>query len=194
MSKKIIIVGNGENLLSKKNGPLIDSFDKVVRLGQYIIDGYEEYSGRKTDIISTIYWKLNLERLKKHEVILNIPVNMQEEFLKSEKYISSEFEDYKKNIIYINKFTDIEKIQNMYESVMPPLREKNVNFSLGFKTFYFIKKLFPASKIYATGFDFFKTGWYWDSNHNRNDSNCHPYIFEKLWYHKMKSKGEIHEL
>lgn len=194
MPDKIVIVGNGECALAKKNGTLIDSFNTVVRLGQYETEGYEDYVGSKTDIISTIYWKLNIERLKKHKVILSIPLNMQSEFSIGNNFINSEFNKHKKNIIYINEFSDIKGLMDMYESIMPPLNKENINFSLGFKTFYFIKKLFPKAKIYATGFDFFKTGWYWDPSHNRNDSNAHPYTFEKLWYLKMKNKGDINEL
>lgn len=191
----IIIVGNGEELLRKKNGYKIDMFGKVVRLGRYVTDGFEEYSGKKTDIISTIYWKLDEERLKKHKVILNVPLSYQHNFLESEEYISKEYLNYRENILYLNKLEDKENIKQMYLEVMPAFDGIDVvNFSLGFKTFYFIRKLFPNQKIYATGFDFFKTGWYWDPTHNRNDSNMHPYLYERLWYMKMKSKGVINEL
>lgn len=191
----IIIVGNGEGLLQKRNGYEIDMFGKVVRLGRYVTDGFEEYSGKKTDIISTIYWKLDEERLKKHKVILNVPLSYQHNFLESEEYISKEYSNYKENILYLNKLEDKENIKQMYLEVMPAFDGIDVvNFSLGFKTFYFIRKLFPNQKIYATGFDFFKTGWYWDPTHNRNDSNMHPYLYERLWYMKMKTKGVINEL
>ncbi len=191
----IIIVGNGEGILRKKNGYKIDMFDKVVRLGRYVTGGFEEYAGSKTDIISTIYWKLDKERLKQHKVILNVPLNYQHNFIESEDYISKEFPEYRENIIYLNKFEDAENIKQMYLEVMPTFKGiDNVNFSLGFKTFYFIRKLFPNRKIYVTGFDFFKTGWYWDPTHNRNDSNMHPYLYERLWYMKMKVKGVINEL
>lgn len=54
MSKKIIIVGNGSSLLSRKNGSLIDSFDVIVRFNSYKIKGYEEYVGKKTNIWFTV--------------------------------------------------------------------------------------------------------------------------------------------
>jgi hypothetical protein len=50
----IIVVGNGLSLLESKRGSEIDSFDIVVRMGSYCLDGYEEYVGTKTDIFCTI--------------------------------------------------------------------------------------------------------------------------------------------
>ena len=195
MGDSLIIVGNGEGVLSSKNGSLIDSFDTVVRLGQYVIKDYEEYVGEKTDIISTIYWKLNLERLKTTKVILSVPLNLRYNFEDGDDYIKKEYSDYKDNIIYLNKESDIEGLKEMYTDILPPFKNiEEVNFSLGFKTIYFIKKLFPSTKIYTTGFDFFKTGWYWKKDHNRDDSNMHPYTCERLWYTKMKKLGEINEI
>ena len=194
-TSKIIIVGNGENILDKKNGHLIDNFDKVVRLGQYKTKGYEEFTGTKTDILSTIFWKLDFERLKNHKIILNVPLNMQEQFFESEKFVEEKYSNYKSNILYMNKFDDIEGLREYYKKTLPAFTGiDDINFSLGFKTFYFIEKLFPDSTIYATGFDFFKTGWYWDKTHNRDNSNMHPYTQERLWYLKKRKDGEIYEL
>ena len=191
----IVIVGNGEGVLDNKNGKKIDSFNTVVRLGRYVTDGYEDFVGTKTDIISTIYWKLNIDRLKKYKTILNVPLTMQESFIESEEFIEKNYSDYKDKIIYINGEQDINELKNEFLKLIPSYNDlENVNFSLGFKTLYFIKKLFPDSRIYTTGFDFFKTGWYWDPSHNRGSANCHPYIWERLWYAKAKKLGWINEL
>ena len=50
----LIIVGNGSSLIDHKNGSLIDSFDTVVRFNSYKIKGYEEYTGKKTNIWFTV--------------------------------------------------------------------------------------------------------------------------------------------
>jgi hypothetical protein len=195
MEGSLLIVGNGEGVLEKQNGKVIDSFDTVVRLGRYVTEGYEKYVGEKTDIISTIFWKLDLDRLKKSKVILSVPINLQESFKESELYISNEYKDYKDNIIYVNNESDIKGLEKMYTDILPPFEGiDKVNFSLGYKTIYFLRKLYPGKKIYTTGFDFFKTSWYWKKDHNRDDSNMHPYIWERLWYSKMKKIGEINEL
>jgi len=195
MVRKIIVVGNGEGILDKKNGKLIDSFDVVVRLGRYVTKGFEEFAGSKTDIISTIYWKLDNERLKNNKVILNVPLSLKESFVESQEYIDREFFSSKNNIIYINNPEDIDGLISMYTDILPAFTNiKNINFSLGFKTIYFLKKLFPEDTIYTTGFDFFKTGWYWNPYHNRDNSNMHPYTWERLWYARSKKIGFINEL
>ena len=195
MQRDIIIVGNGEDVLKNKNGNLIDSFNTVVRLGRYVTDGFEDYVGSKTDIISTIYWKLNIDRLKTTKFILNVPLSYRDSFNESEQYINKKYSSFKKNIIYINNKDDIKGLKDMYTDILPPFNGiDSINFSLGYKTFYFIKKLFPDRQVYATGFDFFKTAWYWDTKHNRNDSNMHPYTWERLWYAKMKRQGHINEI
>jgi hypothetical protein len=51
---KIIIVGNSKELLKHKNGDKIDSFDYIVRVGSFRIKGYEEYIGKKTNLLCTI--------------------------------------------------------------------------------------------------------------------------------------------
>lgn len=191
----IIVVGNGEGILEKKNGKKIDKFNTVVRLGRYVTDGFEDYAGSKTDIISTIYWKLDLDRLKRYKTILSVPLTMQESFLASEDYVKKEYSKYKKNILYLNKEQDVYELQDEFSKLISNYKDiKKVNFSLGFKTLYFLKKLFPESKIYTTGFDFFKTGWYWDPSHNRGSANLHPYTWERLWYIKAKKLEWIYEL
>ena len=195
MYNNVIIVGNGESILHNKNGSIIDKFNTVIRLGRYELDGYEDYTGKKTDVVSTIYWKLDSDRLKNHKVFLSIPLNYTDDFKKSKEFIEHNYKDNIDNIMYVNTASDVEGINKMYTDIMSPLADmSNINFSLGFKTFYFVQKLFPNKKIYATGFDFFKTGWYWDSLHNRDDSNRHPYIWERLWYSRMKALGNIYEL
>ena len=47
---KVIIVGNGTSILNNKNEKLIDAHDIVIRLGGYVIKGYEEFAGIKTEV------------------------------------------------------------------------------------------------------------------------------------------------
>ena len=50
----VILVGNGSSIKDKENGVLIDSFDTVVRFNSYKTEGYELYTGTKTDIWFTV--------------------------------------------------------------------------------------------------------------------------------------------
>jgi len=46
----VVIVGNGPSILDEKKGNIIDSYDIVIRINDYVIEGYEEHTGKKTDI------------------------------------------------------------------------------------------------------------------------------------------------
>lgn len=50
MSLKIIVIANGPNALKYDAGDVIDSFDIVIRMNCYQIEGYEKQLGTKTDI------------------------------------------------------------------------------------------------------------------------------------------------
>ena len=50
----IIIVGNGTSVIDKKNGHKIDGFNTVLRFNSFKIDGYEDYTGEKTNIWFTV--------------------------------------------------------------------------------------------------------------------------------------------
>ncbi len=85
MSKSVIIVGNGECVLQKKNGHKIDTFDYVVRMGDCKIKGYEEYVGTKTDMFRVV-WKRHFFITEKHNSILfsNTDVSGFEDILLTE--------------------------------------------------------------------------------------------------------------
>ena len=102
--ENIIIIGNGGSNLDKKNGKEIDKFTKVVRLGQFHLDGYEDYVGKKTDIISTSHWKLNRKRLAKTKTIICVP------FYSKESYKESNFSLGFKTIFLIMKLFPGSKI------------------------------------------------------------------------------------
>tara|TARA_R110000824_G_scaffold31867_13_gene103431 strand:+ start:2302 stop:2883 length:582 start_codon:yes stop_codon:yes gene_type:complete len=192
--ENIIIIGNGGSNLDKKNGKEIDKFTKVVRLGQFHLDGYEDYVGKKTDIISTSHWKLNRKRLAKTKTIICVPFYSKESYKENELFVNSDYKDLLRNILYIDKQEDYHYIWDNFKSLNPPFESGDVNFSLGFKTIFLIMKLFPGSKITVTGFDFFLTGWYWKKDHNRDIANCHPYIYEKLYLKRMIIDKTIHLL
>lgn len=50
MSLKIIVIANGPNALDYEAGELIDSFDIIIRMNCFQIEGYEQYIGSRTDI------------------------------------------------------------------------------------------------------------------------------------------------
>jgi len=50
MSFKVIVMGNAPSVLFNEFGNKIDKFDKVIRINNYVIQGYEKYVGTKTHI------------------------------------------------------------------------------------------------------------------------------------------------
>ena len=50
LCKKIILIGNGQSVCDKRLGPIIDSFETVVRFNNFQIEDFEEFTGRKTTI------------------------------------------------------------------------------------------------------------------------------------------------
>jgi hypothetical protein len=60
---KLIIVGNGLSLIDRKMGKTIDSFKDVVRINNYVIEGYEEHVGSKT----TIWCRNNSNRTQERD-------------------------------------------------------------------------------------------------------------------------------
>jgi hypothetical protein len=49
---KLIVVGNGPSLLAQSNGPIIDTFDEIIRFNRYHIKGFEQHTGTRTTIWS----------------------------------------------------------------------------------------------------------------------------------------------
>lgn len=50
---RAIIVGNGVSVLDIEAGRLIDAYDKVIRINNFKIKGYEKFVGTETDILFT---------------------------------------------------------------------------------------------------------------------------------------------
>ena len=45
--RKTIIVGNAPSVLLNKYGDKIDSFDRIIRMNDYVLEGYEDHVGSR---------------------------------------------------------------------------------------------------------------------------------------------------
>jgi len=54
-NKSVVIVGNSKELLNEEMGSIIDGHDVVIRLNHFKIEGYEKYTGTRTDGIHMNY-------------------------------------------------------------------------------------------------------------------------------------------
>jgi hypothetical protein len=185
----IVIIANSENILDKKFGDKINNFDTVIRVGKYNIKGFEEYIGNRTDIVSTIYYNIR-ECDKDKKLILVNHYNLNDT-----TRIIPNIDLNLNNIIYTHTRDDDKEITNFFKNNLTSNIEiPNCNFSLGFRTIFLVLKLFSTSKIYIHGFDFFKTGYYFNPNHNRNIGNKHPYLYERLCVKKLIHSDKLYEL
>lgn len=169
-NKKVVIVCNGESVLQKKNGKLIDSFDRVIRLGKYTIKGYEDWVGSKDDIAIIRDWQTC--KVSKDVEIWSPPVLLKNESLLSDKTLTNkEYFDVKNEL-----------------GVEIP--------TTGIIAYFMAKKHLPGYNIYYTGLDFLKGGWYWKSDHKHFDfasehNIAHEPLKEKIWVSKMQRRGDI---
>lgn len=53
----VVIVCSGESVLQSRAGEIIDNMDVVVRIGNFVITGYESHIGTKTDIVLAYDWQ-----------------------------------------------------------------------------------------------------------------------------------------
>jgi hypothetical protein len=200
---RIIIVANSTAILKKELGTQIDSFPLVVRLGNFVSKDYEKYIGKKSNIISTI-WHNFLEVkdqccekyiLVNHGDTQDINRNAKIKEITNNYFlnIGKNLNISKKIILYKHERGDDEDIRKFFYKYMDSSISVN-NFSLGFRTIFIIKKLFPLAKVYVHGFDFFKTGYYSNSNHNMHKANKHPYIYERVCLKKLIKAHIVYEL
>jgi hypothetical protein len=161
---KITLVANGESSLQTKSGNFIDSCDLVLRMGLFEIAGYEEYVGKKTDIYVTAKWKY-IERDPSWQV-----------------WIVDNFEER-----YVS---DLNQKLNYYKDLN--VSDKN-RASIGIRALHKILEDYKNSEVYVKGFDFFRSGHYFNSSHIHPNSS-HPVCLEQIYYNKLKREKIIIEI
>lgn len=181
--KKIIIVGNGKEILKNKNGSLIDSFDIVVRCNKFkLLDPYTEFTGLKTDFIFCCC--ANLFRFfESDDYQVQVVMKMYEDFLnyyklKDTSLLRKAFFDnfyYQKENFNVNKkilcFLPSNESKNYNNNKLTYLSEDKIfsnkiienKHTTGFKAINFFKNYFSSYELYITGFDsFLKSYCYWE--------------------------------
>lgn len=139
--QSIILVGNGSSLLDRKMGNEIDKFDKVVRFNSFKIQGFEEYTGIKTDIWFTVNGCHKNEINEFDEVIFHSWARLEN---------CKMYADLK-------RYRDIKKIK------MEQIQEIGINHpSTGLIAIFHFLKSFP--EITITGFD-----WWNRKKHHYGD-------------------------
>jgi hypothetical protein len=166
---KIVIIGNGACALRNESGSFINGADLVIRVGEFIIDGFEKYIGNKTDIYVSRWFKSKT----RSKIFFNslqglwIPRTYETRELKYDTLI----EEYgiREKISYIPlELIYRYKLKYPYKYVKHN-NSKTVNKNLycclpdsGIVAIDMALMKYPQSQIYIVGYDNCKTGYYWE--------------------------------
>lgn len=71
--QKILVIGNSPSIINSKNAQIINSYDVVIRINNFITKGYEEYAGSKTSfavITPACFPSEELSALKPEQILV----------------------------------------------------------------------------------------------------------------------------
>lgn len=146
---KVCIVGNGPTEVGTGNGGLIDSFDKVYRCNNFVIDGYEKDYGSKTDVwVNTFARDIKYPKFKKGmEMFCPLPLH-EDFFLKRYKGTNIvKYLSYKDTC----EFIDVDVFKKLLNTIPNP--------SCGMSMIWHLyKKDLLKEKSQIFGFSFFGKG------------------------------------
>lgn len=149
ISGRVIVIGNG--IFKKKYGEVINNYDNVIRINEYVISNYEEYIGTKTT-----YWFFsgNFTFVKvNNDMKLNIVYCL---FTKSSIEVDPNIRQSGVNVIY----------SKIHPKTILNIKRPTTGGAI-LALFHYYNK-----KADAIGFDFFKSKHYW----NPNDKNYNPSV------------------
>ncbi len=175
--KRVIVVGNSKRLLEKPNGPLIDSFDVVVRLNHgYPRQQWEPFLGRRTDI-----WVcgFNDQARQIREYSLFRPRFAVR--LNNETHVHPRM----KAVFWQWEMANWREVQKAAGITKYP--------STGLVTIYFFLKYLELSGITITGFDFFRTPNFYHSAGGRPQpaSRWHSPHLEQAYVNRLVENGSV---
>ena len=186
---KVIIIGNSSSILESKNGKLIDSFDIVIRLGQFVISGHEKHVGTRTDICITRWGKYTKIDPTERDSISCIwfphpvPPNKFSDRYYSGAEHACNLQEYN---ITNEKYIDIENICTEL---------KTPDITLGTAGILMCRKYLLDYKIYITGYSLNMSdkrfeGKYWDTNIKQWNDN-HNLLTETMYIRRLINNNII---
>jgi hypothetical protein len=209
---KICIVGNGPSALKNKRGKMIDSCDRVIRMNDFVLEGYDEFIGSKTDVWFT---GLGAQQLKREQApCKRLFYYTHKRHNDVEALLSEKLEKHNDLLVHAIKGTRYEKHvydqdgnkrveANTWSCFTPESIQKNYGLrahpSTGFAAVAMAvenkaqKKLYDQ-EIVVTGFDAKTTGQDQISHYfNRNTKNLvhHDFFNEYKALQSMAKRGQI---
>lgn len=179
----ILIVGNAPSILKEKNGELIDSYNTVVRINDFILEGYEEYTGTKTTHWLTGAGKNSIIKSREGDFykILFFPrgiINNSYHTLanKVRENLKMDFKDF-----FIVRPKELETIIRKTEVPFP---------STGFMAIAYLLEILNKT-VTITGFDFMQSKKHYYDNGGFSVSPQHKWQKEKNYVREQVQLGNI---
>lgn len=151
--QQVLLVGNG-SIQNKRT--LIDSYECVIRFNDFRIEGYEKHVGTK---ISAVGFASNNLALEETQHLLNV----------YNRYIDHIplFCLSIGNPEYTGRMLTLELDTRLVSAETHVRKNPTVTLSTGVSTALNLA-LFFGKKVHLIGFDFMRTGHYWDGKHTHS--------------------------
>lgn len=167
-SDTVLLVGNGR-ILAKRQ--LIDSYDTVVRFNDFRIEGYYSDVGTKISAIGFCSSNLSLKRTEHLYPVYEKYLNGVPLFS-----LSNGSDEYDGGMLLLEKDTRILSPEFHIRNNLVKTLTTGVATALNLALFF-------NKEVHLIGFDFMKTGHYWNEHHNhskKHDGNMEFNIVDKI--------------
>jgi hypothetical protein len=153
----VLLVGNAK---MDNKGELIDSYEFVIRFNDFQIEGYEFDVGTKVDAISFHCSDFTMNHTK------YLLPNFEKYLDKSHLFTTSDFytNNSKKEILHMYPNTKIFNVTNKYDSIQGSRLSSGTSLALNLSIFF-------QKNVHIVGFDFLKTGHYYDKNYDHTNES-----------------------
>jgi len=207
---RVVIVANGYKASLKENGDFINSCDRVIRMNNFLIDGWENYVGNKIDIISMMITGEGATAglLGSHRLIENY--KKCNEVWIPDKYAKGHQPRRARARDHFGRFKPLEFIfvdPYVYDALYNKM--KFISESLGNTMEWYYPDSgmtiieaclyrFKDAEIFVTGFDparKYPHKYYWEKNLEQSLCfNYPPQMAENVLYNQYLDKGLIKEI
>jgi len=168
--QKVLLVGNGA---IENKGELIDSYECVVRFNRFQIEGYEQHVGTKISAIGFAGNDLKVDRNKHLMSVYERYMDRVPLFCLSDRH-----DPYTEKLLRLEDRTRLLAAENHIRSDRPLALSTGVSTAVNLSLFF-------NKDVHLIGFDFMKTGHYWDIPHVH--SPLHNGNFERTVVSNIKT-------
>ena len=187
---RIIVIGNSPQLLLAAKGRDIDSFDVVIRTGNFILDGFKQYTGTKTSI-----WCNRWCKMMDHPSTGDILSDVSQVWLSDidQREFDQQPVEY---VSHVNKKTQVRYFSK--QLLTANLHEYEP--TLGMIGVLMALNIYSQHDVSITGFGVDITssnfvGTYWNQQYNRRTKESHhSFLRESILLKKMIHNDVIKQL